>query len=155
MQITSSAFTDGATIPRRHSREGDELSPPLTLDGVPGAARYVALIVDDPDAPAGTWVHWLLWNLPSDRTTLPEGLPPDGEVSMLGGARQGRNDFDEVGYAGPMPPRGRGPHRYRFTAYALTEALDLAPGAGRQELERAMAGRVLDQCRLTGSYERP
>ena len=154
MQITSSAFQDGESIPRQYSREGAELSPPLEIEGVPDDADSLALIVDDPDAPNQTWVHWLLWNVPADRTAVPEGVPTDETVSDLGDARQGLNDFDEIGYGGPMPPPGHGTHHYRFTVYALSDALDVDPGADRETLEDAMAGKVLDQARLTGTYER-
>lgn len=154
MQITSSAFGDGDAIPTEHTGEGADTSPPLDVSDVPDAAASLALIVDDPDAPGGTWLHWLLWNLPVDRTVVPEGVPTDAEVSALGGARQGVNDFDGVGYGGPMPPRGHGPHHYRFTVYALTDTLGLEPGAHRSDLEDAMKGKVLEQARLTGVYER-
>ena len=154
MQITTRAFDDGGEIPRQYSREGAEMSPPLALADVPAAAETLALIVDDPDAPDTTWVHWLLWNIPGDRTAIPEDIPGDETVSVLGGARQGINDFDEIGYGGPMPPPGHGTHRYRFTVYALGDTLELEPGADRGALEAAMEGKVLDQARLTGTYER-
>lgn len=154
MQITSSAFHDGVAIPRMYSREGAELSPPLAIEDIPDGTESLALIVDDPDAPTKTWVHWLLWNVPGDRTAIPEDVPKDETVAALGGARQGLNDFDEIGYGGPMPPPGHGTHHYRFTIHALSEELNLQPGAERQELDAAMDGKILDQARLTGTYER-
>ena len=154
MEITSSAFQDGDPIPRQYSREGAEHSPPLAVEDVPDGTESLALIVDDPDAPNKTWVHWLLWNVPADRTAIPEVVPDDDTVQALGGARQGLNDFDEVGYGGPMPPPGHGPHHSRFTVYALSGTLELEPGADRDALEDAMDGLVLDQARLTGTYER-
>lgn len=154
MQITSTAFDDGEAIPRQYSREGAEMSPPLAIDDVPDGAGSLALICDDPDAPNKTWVHWLIWNIPGDREAIPEDVPQDETVSVLGDARQGINDFDEIGYGGPMPPPGHGTHHYRFTVYALSEALDLEPGADRVDLEDAMDGKILDQARLTGTYER-
>ena len=154
MQITSSAFRDGEEIPRTYSREGAEHSPPLSIDEVPDGTEALALIVDDPDAPDQTWVHWLIWDIPGDRSAIPEDVPKDETVSALGGARQGINDFDEIGYGGPMPPPGHGIHHYRFTAHALSQALGLEPGADRNALEAAMDGKVLDQARLTGTYER-
>lgn len=154
MDITSSAFHDGEAIPRQYSREGAELSPPLELRDIPDGSESLALIVDDPDAPSQTWVHWLLWNIPADRSAIPEGLSREETLAVLGDARQGLNDFDEVGYGGPLPPPGHGTHHYRFTAYALSEPLDLEPGADRDELEAAMEGSVLVQARLTGTYER-
>lgn len=154
MQITSSAFQDGEPIPRQYSREGAEHSPPLAIHDVPAGTESLALIVDDPDAPNKTWVHWLLWNVPGERSAIPEDVPDEETVAALGGARQGLNDFDEIGYGGPMPPPGHGTHHYRFTAYALSGTLDLDPGAERSALEDAMEGMVLDQARLTGTYER-
>lgn len=154
MRITSSAFDDGGTIPREHAREGAENSPPLTVHDVPEEARTLALIVDDPDAPGTTWVHWLLWGVPADRAEIPEGVPGENIVESLGGARQGKNDFDEVGYGGPEPPEGHGTHHYRFTAYALSETIDLDAGAKREALESAMEGCILETARLTGTYER-
>lgn len=154
MQITSTAFQDGEEIPRQYSREGAELSPPLAIEDVPDGTETLALIVDDPDAPSRTWVHWLIWNIPADRTAIPEDVPQEETVSVLGDARQGLNDFDEIGYGGPMPPPGHGTHHYRFTVHALSEALELEPGADRAELEDAMAGKTLDSARITGTYKR-
>ena len=154
MQITSSAFHDGEAIPRQYSREGAEHSPPLSIEDIPDGAASLALIVDDPDAPNKTWVHWLLWNVPADRTAIPEDVPQEETVAVLGGAAQGLNDFDEIGYGGPMPPPGHGTHRYRFTVYALDEKLALEPGADRDALEAAMDGKVLDQARFVGTYVR-
>ena len=154
MQITSSAFRDGETIPRMYSREGAELSPPLTVDDVPDGTEALALIVDDPDAPNKTWVHWLIWDIPVGRTAIPEDVPKEETVQALGGATQGLNDFDEIGWGGPMPPPGHGVHHYRFTVFALSESLGLEPGADRAALEEAMEAKVLDQDRLVGTYER-
>ena len=154
MRIRSSAFQDGEPIPGRHARTGADLSPPLVIEEVPQGASSLALIVDDPDAPAGTWVHWLIWGIPADHTALPEAVPPDGEVGPLGGARQGTNDFGDVGWGGPQPPRGHGVHHYRFTAYALKGSVDVEPGATRGALEAAMADRILATARLTGTFER-
>ncbi len=154
MKILSSAFRGGEEIPRKYTREGEDVSPPLAVEGVPGGARSLALIVDDPDAPNRTWVHWLIWDIPASRTELPEGVPTDGTVPALEGARQGVNDFDRIGWGGPMPPRGHGTHHYRFTVHALSEELGLDPGADRSALEAAMQGRVLARARLTGTYER-
>jgi Raf kinase inhibitor-like YbhB/YbcL family protein len=154
MKITSTAFAEGARIPTEFTREGDDRSPPLSVDGIPDGARSLALIVDDPDAPARVWVHWLLWGIPVDRSEIPAGVPTDPEVGGLGGARQGTNDFGDPGYGGPMPPRGHGTHHYRFTVHALSDAIDLEAGAGREALESAIEGITLETARLTGTYER-
>lgn len=154
MQITSSAFDDGDRIPREYTGDGDDRSPPLKIEGVPDGARSLALIVDDPDAPNKTWVHWLIWGIPADRTELPAGVATDGIVESLGGARQGTNDFDNLGYGGPAPPPGHGTHHYRFTLHALDRTIDLDAGAKREALESAIAGATLETARLTGTYER-
>lgn len=154
MRITSSAFEDGDKMPRVHTRDGNDSSPPLAIEAVPAAARTLAVVVDDPDAPAGTWVHWLIWNIPAG-SAIPAGIPGEPEVPNLAGARQGTNDFGDIGWGGPAPPRGHGAHRYRFTAFALDGPLELEPGADRQALVGAMEGQVLDQARLTAVYERP
>lgn len=154
MKITSTAFAEGERIPQEHTREGADRSPPLAVEDVPEAARTLALIVDDPDAPNKTWVHWLIWGIPTDRPEIPEGLPRAGVVESLGGARQGHNDFGDTGYGGPLPPRGHGTHHYRFTAYALGREIDLEVGADRAALESAIEDCTLETCRLTGWYER-
>lgn len=154
MQITSSAFQEGEEIPRKYTGEGADLSPPLKLEDVPDGAATLALIVDDPDAPSKTWVHWLIWNIPADRKAIPEDVPREEEVAVLGGAQQGINDFDEIGYGGPMPPTGHGTHHYRFTLHALSEDLELEPGSDRAALEDAMDGKSMAVARLTGTYER-
>lgn len=154
MKITSSAFDDGERIPEEYTRDGADRSPPLRVSDLPDGTRTLAMIVDDPDAPGRTWVHWLIWGIPEGQREIPEGVPEDNIVDSLGGARQGKNDFDDVGYGGPEPPVGHGTHHYRFTAYALRETIDLDAGAKREALERAMEGRILDTARLTGTYER-
>jgi Raf kinase inhibitor-like YbhB/YbcL family protein len=147
-------FDDGDRIPRRYTADGENVSPPVTIAELPEGTRSLALVVDDPDAPAGTWVHWLIWGIPADRPWLPEGVPAEAVVEEVGGARQGRNDFDAVGYGGPAPPRGHGEHRYRFTAYALREHIDLDAGATREALEERLADAVLETARVSGVYSR-
>lgn len=154
MRIRSSAFQEGDEIPEQYTRDGADRSPPLVVEDVPEGATSLAVVADDPDAPAGTWVHWLIWGIPADHPTLPEDVPTEGVVETLGGARQGKNDFGHIGYGGPEPPRGHGTHHYRFTAYALSEHVDLDAGATREALEAAMADRTVATARLTGTYER-
>jgi len=149
--LTTPAFRDGEVIPAVHTCDGEDLSPPLAWTGVPVETRGFALICDDPDAPRGTWVHWVLWNLPADAVELGQGVPPNPELPS--GARQGLNDSGEVGYSGPCPPRGT-PHRYYFRLYALDSAVNLSPGAQRGDLERAMEGHVLATGTLMGTYQR-
>ena len=153
MQITSTVFKDGERIPDEYSKDAADKSPPLKVDDLPDGTRSLALIVDDPDAPPKVWVHWLAWGIPAERTSFPEDLPKDEVVESFGGMRQGKNDFDEIGWGGPQPPAGHGTHHYRFTAYALSEHIDLDAGATREALESAMEGCVLDTARLTGTYE--
>jgi hypothetical protein len=143
--FTSSAFAGGGTIPRRHSCDGEDRSPPLSWTTPPAGSRSLALILDDRDAPGGRFVHWLAWGIGPDAGGLAEG-----EAAPL----EGRNDFGTVGYRGPCPPRGRGPHRYRFRLHALGEELRLAPGAGVGELERALTANLLAVAELVATYER-
>ena len=151
MRLRSDAFEDGGVIPARHTCDGEDVSPPLSIEGVPDGAVSLALVVDDPDAPAGTWVHWLLWGLPPETTSLPEGVPKRGEV--LEGTRQGETDFGDTGYGGPCPPKGE-EHRYVFRLYALDADPGLAPGAGKSRLTDAIGSAILERCELVGRYRR-
>lgn len=151
IQLRSPAFRHGDVIPRAHTCEGEDLSPPLSWTGVPLERRSLALVCDDPDAPRGTWVHWVLYNLPGETVELSPGVPAVPELPS--GARQGRNDSGEIGYSGPCPPPGK-PHRYFFRLYALDTALNLPPGVNRSDLEAAMAGHILAQATTMGVYQR-
>ncbi|MFP4057270.1 MAG: YbhB/YbcL family Raf kinase inhibitor-like protein [Candidatus Brocadiia bacterium] len=145
--LTSAAFDDGEPIPTRYTGEGQDLSPPLAWSGVPDSAQELALICDDPDAPTPKpWVHWVLYKVPADRSSLPEG--------DAGGAMEGTNDFSKTGYGGPMPPPGHGTHHYEFKLYALDQPLDLQPGATKDQLLEAMEGHIVDEGKLVGTYER-
>jgi Raf kinase inhibitor-like YbhB/YbcL family protein len=143
--LTSSAFADGGTIPRRHTCDGEDRSPPLAWTAPPTGSRSLALILDDPDAPGGRFIHWIAWGILPDQSGLAEG-----EAAPL----EGRNDFGSVGYRGPCPPRGHGPHRYRFRLHALGAELRLAPGAGVRELERELSAGLLAVAELVGTYGR-
>lgn len=154
MKLTSSAFDKGQTIPRRHSGDGEDLSPPLSFSGVPEQARELAVIADDPDAPPHTWVHWVIYRIPPTADGLKEGIEPVPQPPSPAGAVQGKNDFGNMGYGGPMPPRGHGPHHYHFKLYALDTELDLQAGATKQELLKAMEGHIIAQAELVGTYER-
>jgi Raf kinase inhibitor-like YbhB/YbcL family protein len=145
MELTSTAFAGGQPIPQRHSCESEDLSPPLSWTDVPEGATSLALIVDDPDAPRGTFTHWLGWGLDPAAGGLGEG-----EAAPV----EGRNDFGATGYRGPCPPPGHGPHRYFFRLHALADELELEPGAGRADLEQALAGRSVSVTELMGTYER-
>ncbi|MCM2304716.1 MAG: YbhB/YbcL family Raf kinase inhibitor-like protein [Elusimicrobia bacterium] len=155
MKLTSAAFRDGAAIPAKHACDGQDVSPPLSWSGAPAAAAAWALIMDDPDAPPGTWVHWVLYDLPAGSTGLPEGFPKDERPEGGGahGACWGVDEFSRVGYHGPCPPPGR-PHRYVFTLYALDAPTGLPPRRTKADLVRAMEGRVLAKASLTGLYGR-
>src|SRR5207253_1927081 len=148
MQLTSPAFEPGRSIPSLYTCDGKDLSPPLAWSGAPAGTKSFALITDDPDAPAGTWVHWVLWNLPATLTDLKGGVHAERELA--GGARQGTNDFGTIGYGGPCPPSGT--HRYFFKLYALDTVLDLKEGAAKQELEAAMHGHILAKAELMGKF---
>ena len=151
IQLTSSAFTDGSPIPGKYTCDDKDVSPPLAWSGVPAGAKSLALICDDPDAPGGTWVHWVIYNIPVALTQLAEGVPTSDVV--LGGAKQGITDFKRFGYGGPCPPRGK-PHRYFFKLYALDVELSLKPRATKQDLVGAMKGHILDEGQLMGTYKR-
>lgn len=149
--IVSPAFGAGASIPRAFTADGTDVSPALTWTDPPQGTQAFALICDDPDAPVGTWVHWLIWNVPPAARGLPQGVPTTR--TLADGSAQGKNDFGRIGYGGPSPPRGK-PHRYFFRLYALKEKLTLAPGATRRELDRAMEGKVLASVEFAGTYQR-
>ena len=149
--ISSSAFADSASIPEQYTCKGKNISPPLNWSGVPFEAKSVALIMDDPDAPVGTWVHWVLYDLSPSTNSLPEDVPTS--QSIPGGAKQGVNDFKHLGYGGPCPPAGK-PHRYFIKLYALDKMLDLKPGATKKDVERAMEKHIISQGQLIGIYKR-
>jgi Raf kinase inhibitor-like YbhB/YbcL family protein len=151
IQLTSAAFAHGTRIPDVHTCEGDDISPSLGWTAPPVGTQSLALVCDDPDAPRGTWVHWVLYNLPKETVELNQGMPALPELPS--GARQGRNDSGEIGYMGPCPPPGK-PHRYYFRLYALDIVPDLRPGISRSELDTAMEGHVLGQGTLMGVYQR-
>jgi Raf kinase inhibitor-like YbhB/YbcL family protein len=150
MKIESPAFEPSEMIPSEHTCDGNDLSPPLAWTEPPANTASLALICDDPDAGSGTWVHWLVWNIPPAERRLAKGIAKSAELP--GGARQGTSDFRRLGYGGPCPPSGT--HRYFFRLFALDSTLDLAAGATREELERAMRGHVLDRAELMGKYRR-
>ncbi len=151
IRLSSSAFEQGHTIPARHTCDGEDVSPPLRWEHVPSNAISLALICDDPDAPAGTWTHWLIYDIPPEIDTLAEGIPADEMLPF--GARQGQNSFGRIGYGGPCPPRGSS-HRYFFTLYALDTRLDLPPGASKQAVQAALDGHVVGEGQLMGVYQR-
>lgn len=146
LTLTSPAFDDGDRIPEKHGYDAENANPPLGIANVPEAAETLALVVDDPDAvePAGkVWDHWIVWNIPTDLTTIPEGWDPDD-------ATEGTNDFGEVGYGGPSPPDTE--HRYRFKLFALDTELDLPTETDAEALGSAMEGHILEQTQLDGTY---
>jgi Raf kinase inhibitor-like YbhB/YbcL family protein len=149
--VTSSAFEAGETIPEKYSCDGADLSPPLEWSRTPEGTMSVALVCEDPDAPRGMWVHWVLWGLPPDSTSLPEAMPPDTVLVNTG--IQGKNDWGRIGYGGPCPPSGPA-HRYFFRLYALDTRLELRPGATRKDLRAAIDGHILAEGQLMGKYER-
>jgi Raf kinase inhibitor-like YbhB/YbcL family protein len=149
LTLTTSAFQQEGMIPDKYSKDGGNISPPLSWDGVPENTKSLALIVDDPDAPSGLFVHWLLYAIPPDVTSLDEDRP--AREILSNGIRQGRNGFGELGYGGPQPPSGT--HRYFFHIFALDNVPDLQPGATREQLDEAMRGHVLEEAQLMGKYE--
>jgi len=151
MSLTSPAFAEGKAIPIKYSGQGENISPPLNWSGAPAGAKSFALIVEDPDAPMGTFTHWVIFNLPPDKTALQENVPTS--ETLADGARQGENDFGRMGYGGPMPP-GQNPHRFFFKIFALDTKLELDAGASKKGLLEAMKGHVLAEGKLMGTYQR-
>ena len=149
--LKSSAFQANQTIPKKYTCDGSDTSVPLTWTDPPAGSKSFALIADDPDAPAGTWVHWVLYDLPENVKELPEGLP--GKDKLENGAMQGKNDFGKIGYGGPCPPPGPA-HHYHFKLYALADQVRLKPSASKQQLLDAMKGHILGQAELVGLYKR-
>jgi len=151
LELTSSVFKNNQTIPQKYTCEGEDISPPFNWTGVPEDTKSFALIVNDPDAPVGIWVHWVIYNIPSDITELSEGIATNKTLDS--GAIQGVNDFRRIGYGGPCPPLGS-PHRYFFKLYALDSTLDLSPGANKSQVEEAIQEHILDKTELVGLYSR-
>jgi len=150
-KITSDAFTEGAAIPIKYTCDDADVSPPLKWSDAPAGTKSFALICDDPDAPAKTWVHWVLYDLPPTVAELAEDLPK-GE-KLASGASQGRSDFGRLGYGGPCPPPGK-PHRYYFKLYALDATLNLPAGRTKEQLIEAISGHTLAEASLMGTYKR-
>ena len=148
--LTSTAFAQGDKIPRKYTCDGDDFSPPLQWSEAPANTKSFALISDDPDAPVGTWVHWVVYNIPGTSTSLPEAVPAEDELSD--GTRHGRSSWGRLAYGGPCPPGGT--HRYFFKLYALDAVLDLAPGADSRQLLQAMQGHIVGHTELMGTYSR-
>lgn len=149
--LKSQAFKEEDLIPGKFTCEGPDVSPPLRWNDPPRETRSFALIADDPDAPMGTWVHWVIFNLPERQRDLPEGVP--AQEMLPNGARQGFNDFKRVGYGGPCPPPGK-PHRYHFRLYALDSMLDLKPRATKAKVLEACKGHILAEAELMGRFGR-
>ena len=150
LQITCPVFAHGEMIPDRYTCKGEDISPQLRWTGVPSDARSLALIFDDPDAPMGTWVHWVIYNLPPERGELPEKVAAANPIK--GGGVQGANSWGRIGYGGPCPPSGT--HRYFFRLYALDTTLSLKEGATKTQVVKALEGHILDECELLGKYSK-
>jgi hypothetical protein len=148
LELTSPAFSDGQTVPPQYTCDGRDVSPPLKWSNPPDGTASYALVMDDPDAPGGTWDHWVLYNVGADKTGLSEALPKTKHPGH--GMAQGRNSWRKFGYGGPCPPSGR--HRYIFKLYALDEKMDLKPGLDKGRLLRKIKGHVLDQAELMGYF---
>jgi len=149
-ELTSAAFAAGESIPPKYTCDGQDISPPLEWSDPPAGTQSFALICDDPDAPVGTWIHWVLFNLPAESHALPEAVPADADLAD--GGRHGENSWRRLGYGGPCPPGGT--HRYFFKLYALDTVLDLDAGVSKKQVLRAMEGHTLAQVELMGTYSR-
>ena len=151
-ELTSTAFTQGEPIPVQYSCDGDDFSPPLAWTDPPGGTQSLVLIMDDPDAPVGTWDHWLLFNIPADMRGLEENLPITGKNQDPDSIFVGNNSWGRADYGGPCPPGGT--HRYFFKLYALDTTISLLPGAAKQQLLSEMEGHILAEAELMGTYTR-
>jgi Raf kinase inhibitor-like YbhB/YbcL family protein len=152
MRLRSSAFSDGAAIPQRFTCDGEDVSPPLQWSDEPAGTRGFVLLCDDPDAPAGTWHHWAAYDIPADRTTLPEGAGRAGGKEPF---KHAVNDFGRTGYGGPCPPRGHGPHHYHFRLLALsTDRLSVRKDPSCRDVEREARKHLVAEAVLVGLYER-
>jgi Raf kinase inhibitor-like YbhB/YbcL family protein len=150
MELISSAFSEGAMIPGKYTCDGEDVSPPLNWKALPAGTKSLALICDDPDAPVGTWVHWVYYDIPAGTEGLPENVVPDERPAQ--GGTQGVNDFRKIGYGGPCPPGGT--HRYYFKLYALDTPLNLSSGATKKQVLKAMENHIIGQTQLMGKYKR-
>ena len=150
IKLTSTAFQDGGMIPAKYTCDGQNVSPPLNWSGTPANVQGFALVCEDPDAPGKTWVHWVVYDLPSTITQLPEAAP--AQETLASGGKQGKNDFGKIGYGGPCPPSGT--HRYFFRLYALDKTTDLKAGATKDQLMNATEGHIIGQGELMGRYKR-
>ena len=151
ISISPDTFSNSSSIPVEYTCDGEDRSPALSWDTVPAGIQSIALIVDDPDAPGKTWVHWVIYNIPANSSELPFGVPKN--KTLDDGSLQGKNDFGRIGYNGPCPPPGK-PHRYFFKVYALDTTLSLKSGATKSQLEAAMSGHILAQGEMVGKYGR-
>ncbi len=145
IKLTSPVFQSGESIPQKYTCDGENVNPPLLINGVGDQVKSLVLIVDDPDAPVGTWTHWLVWNIDPKTSEIKENSLPAGAVL-------GKTDFGDLNYGGPCPPSGT--HRYFFRLYGLDTVLSLSQGAPREKLESAMSGHIIDQGELMGKYHR-
>jgi len=150
-KLATSSFSNGGEIPKKFTCSGADVSPELAWSEAPAGTKSFALIADDPDAPGGTYTHWVVYDLPANKASLPENVAKTDEIS--GGGKQGRNDFRKIGYGGPCPPPGKA-HRYFFRLNALDKMLNLSAGAGRQDVEQAMKGHVLGEAEVMGRFAR-
>jgi Raf kinase inhibitor-like YbhB/YbcL family protein len=153
-KLSSPSFKNNDPIPTKYTCDGQDVSPPLSWDGAPEGTKRFALIVDDPDAPVGTFTHWLLYGIPANKMDLPENVAHTDRVASFDDAKQGLNDFGKIGYSGPCPPHGHGVHHYHFRVFALDAELQLVPRETRLKLNDALKGHVLAEAELIGIYQR-
>ena len=151
ISISADGFKEGGTIPDEFTCNGKDISPSLSWEGIPAGTKSISLIMDDPDCSEGTFVHWVLYNIPPETRKMPKGIPHN--KTLADGSMQGMTDFGRAGYGGPCPPPGK-PHRYYFKVYALDIILVLPPAVSKNQLENAMKGHILASGELTGKYQR-
>ena len=152
LEVTSTAFQDGDMLPEKYTADGADISPPLTIKNINPEGETIAVIMDDPDAPVGTFTHWMIWNIPVDKNDIPEDVPKDKKVDSLADAVQGYNDFGEVGYRGPAPPSGV--HNYHFKIYILDQKIDIPFDSSKQKLVNTLKDNLLQKTEIVAKYER-
>ncbi len=152
LEVTSTAFQDGDLLPEKYTADGADISPPLTIKYIDPEGETIAVIMDDPDAPVGTFTHWMIWNIPVEKNDIPEDVPKEKKLDSLADAVQGYNDFGEVGYRGPAPPSGV--HNYHFKIYILDQKIDIPFDSSKQKLVNTLKDNLLQKTEIVAKYER-
>jgi hypothetical protein len=152
LEVSSTAFQNGEMMPAKFTADGSDISPPLTIENISPEGESIAVIMDDPDAPVGTFTHWMIWNIPVEKNNIPEGIPQSKQVDSLADAVQGYNDFGDVGYRGPAPPSGV--HNYHFKIYILDQKIDIPFDSSKQKIVNTLKAHLLQKTEIVTKYQR-